>query len=842
MTEIALRNFLDSGKVSDALKILQECHENKNSHIGVELGKFFRTIFPSYPDLLLQIAYCAYDIKNYQLCYDTITTVKSMNLPAECLQTLSYNESMCIPEIADNYIHYCPEIVQKILNRPENAFPMITFTITTCKRYDLFEKTINSFLNCCTDLHKIDKWLCVDDNSSEEDRKKMQEKYPFFQFYFKSFAEKGHPQSMNIIKNTVKTPYIFHMEDDWKFICRKNYISKCIDVISQSDKIGQCLINKNYSETEKDFAIVGGILRYTNSGTRYYLHEHCATEKEYENFNKTYGVGPNCAYWKHFSFRPSLLKRHILEELGPYDEKISHFEQEYSDRYYRAGYVSTFLDGIYSLHIGRLTSERFDESKQNAYILNGEKQFSGKEEIVSKNAVKLNMKTYILNLDRRNDRWEAFSKHEDPKCLAYQRFSAIDGSKLSPNKQLQRIFEGNDYNMREGMVGCALSHIKMWIELVNSQYDFFCILEDDLEFVPNFREKFLHLYSNLPKDWHICFLGHHLWKKFKTADNFDKEALPTLCKKSARDSLEFSMGGTGGYLISKQGARGMLEIINQIGMTNGIDTMMQKSADILNVYYCTPHLIYSECWDPETDADTDIQKNYRSLNLEEKVDLTDYPERLKKNGIFNIDEALLIRNHRYLISCSETTHVCDGIKTFEEQKLEFPFDKTDRGKMEDFAEIITTVLNCDMENLLEFTVNFCMNNKYGIIFPHEKCSPQDLIAQYFIKFRNLKQAVLSNTPVVIVHVSRWRKTDPKVFQDLIDTLHKFNKNARIVTVNGLKNQVDEKYGKFIVKKQLDFPEKYHHDEWPDEKIYYDQRTFRYNLIPLMKSAIAELQF
>ena len=47
------------------------------------------------------------------------------------------------------------------------------FSITTCKRFDLFEKTINSFIQCCKDVLLIDKWLCIDDNSSDTDREKM---------------------------------------------------------------------------------------------------------------------------------------------------------------------------------------------------------------------------------------------------------------------------------------------------------------------------------------------------------------------------------------------------------------------------------------------------------------------------------------------------------------------------------------------------------------------------------------------------------------------------------------------------------------------------------------------
>ena len=52
--------------------------------------------------------------------------------------------------------------------------PNVIITFTTCKRFDLFQQTVNSILNHWLDVDKIDYWFCVDDNSNNEDRKKMQ--------------------------------------------------------------------------------------------------------------------------------------------------------------------------------------------------------------------------------------------------------------------------------------------------------------------------------------------------------------------------------------------------------------------------------------------------------------------------------------------------------------------------------------------------------------------------------------------------------------------------------------------------------------------------------------------
>ena len=55
----------------------------------------------------------------------------------------------------------------------------ITITTTTCKRLDLLKKTVNSFIECCKDLHLVKEWIVIDDNSSENDRIEMKNLYPF---------------------------------------------------------------------------------------------------------------------------------------------------------------------------------------------------------------------------------------------------------------------------------------------------------------------------------------------------------------------------------------------------------------------------------------------------------------------------------------------------------------------------------------------------------------------------------------------------------------------------------------------------------------------------------------
>lgn len=600
---------------STAINIVRYCRTQSLFDIGSNIGKKLSPLFPFSVALADEYGMCFYYNGKYTESFDVYNKIllTSKGLDERTFHNISFNAHFNIykPEITDRYISYNKEIVDLILNKPKSPSPRITFSITTCKRYDLFEKTMNSFLNCCEDISLIDEWLCMDDNSSVEDRNKMKVNYPFFTFVYKGNNEKGHSISMNMIVERIKTPYVFHCEDDWKFFVKKPYISECLEVINSSENVGQCLINKNYGETVESRNIIGGKFMTTSSGLRYYIHEYEPNQDKF--FSSKGQSGPNCAYWPHFSLRPSLIKRKVFDDIGRFSEAQGHFELEYANRYI-SRYISTFLDDIYCLHIGRLTSERYDSSKENAYNLNSVKQFEG---------VNANIKYLVLNLDRRNDRLVSFLKNlrETNPSLIVSRFSAVDGKSLKYNYQIGKLFVNNDYNWRRGIIGCALSHVLMWIELINSDYEAYCIFEDDATLVPDFKNKLLSAYAkkdSLLRGLDLLFFGSHFYDKYITKETFDKEKYPRLKRCSASTSLKASRGGTFGYLITKEGARKLLAFIDKTTFTNAVDTMMQKSADDLEIYYTCPFLASSECFTGETGTDTDIQRDYDSLLTHEE--------------------------------------------------------------------------------------------------------------------------------------------------------------------------------------------------------------------------------
>jgi len=335
-------------------------------------------------------------------------------------------------------------VVKTLSSSFDEKGPKVFFSITTCKRYDLFSQTMNSFLINCKDISLINYFFCVDDNSSHEDRKKMITNYPFLKYYLKKEDEKGHVASMNIIWNKLGelgAKYWIHLEDDWLFIKPCNYIKKSIDFLEgtgRKESIHQILFNKNYAETISNYDLVGGS-EINGHSADFILHI-----KDEPNLK-----GRNCAYWPHYSFRPSMCIVDTILKLGNYTSPNTFFEMDYANKYFNNGYKSAFFNEITCIHIGKLTSEK-SSSVANAYALNNVSQFSGGGDGVE--SQKIYMNKYPCNLIK---------------------------SKILVTK----LFKNNNFGSSKKIINDILHHINVWKQIVSNNCKYFIIMKDEgLEF------------------------------------------------------------------------------------------------------------------------------------------------------------------------------------------------------------------------------------------------------------------------------------------------------------------------------------------------------------------------
>jgi hypothetical protein len=132
--------------------------------------------------------------------------------------------------------------------------------------------------------------------------------------------------------------------------------------------------------------------------------------------------------------------------------------------------------------------------------------------------------TYVINLDRRPDRWAEFQKQETLKQFPkLQRFSAVDGSKLDVvnDKRISLHTRGNiankyrrsDYEINTaGAIGASLSHLTIWKQFLASDAAYCVVFEDDTLVRQEDLDLINQLSSKLPESgWDMWLLGTHRW-------------------------------------------------------------------------------------------------------------------------------------------------------------------------------------------------------------------------------------------------------------------------------------------------------------------------------------------
>jgi hypothetical protein len=410
----------------------------------------------------------------------------------------NYNDNhiKCINIVVNKMISlYDFNKINEIQKKLENKkYINVFFSITTCKRLDLFIKTMQSFLTCCKDIHLIDYFFCVDDNSSNEDRKNMLSNFPFIKYYFKTNEEKGHLTSMNIIwdkLNELKPKYWIHLEDDWCFIKPCNYVQKSIDFLKKynGDNIHQVLFNKNYGEVISCYNLVGGqkldddfILHIKDEDIKY---------------------GRNCAYWSHYSFRPSMCIVDTIIKLGNYNCSGTFFEGEYAKKYFQYGYRSAYYNEICCLHTGKLTSER-ESNKKNAYLLNNINQFGVQKNIgfyINKN-LSINLLKILVNY--------ALFNQNILKNISY----------LICKNDLKDTFKNLNINFKIIFYD-ENNELENNIKLLNIDFVYFInlnnIIENDLNIILKYTKSIVHSFdkSKIYGDKNITFFGNNSYKNIE---------------------------------------------------------------------------------------------------------------------------------------------------------------------------------------------------------------------------------------------------------------------------------------------------------------------------------------
>jgi GR25 family glycosyltransferase involved in LPS biosynthesis len=271
------------------------------------------------------------------------------------------------------------------------------------------------------------------------------------------------------------------------------------------------------------------------------------------------------------------------------------------------------------------------------------------------NHIPLKKYNYIINLDRRQDRWNAITNLiksspslSQEEFIRYRGFDAYDFqneiNRFSIHEHpIINDMKLNKKNLKIGELGCYLSHILLLKHIIEnddiSEDDLVSIYEDDFYLTENFEENYANFKSNLKnidlEKHNIDFLytGGRFWSQYipKQIDNNYFEKISDFDsiyyrKNLLANPIEWDRTTTS-YIIKKSVSKKVYNLLIKRFIDNckAIDHTYVSLYKDIKMYDYLPHLFWCQ-WNSK---DSDIQ-NSKLLYYDNHIDFL--PKLIKESN------------------------------------------------------------------------------------------------------------------------------------------------------------------------------------------------------------------
>lgn len=192
-------------------------------------------------------------------------------------------------------------------------------------------------------------------------------------------------------------------------------------------------------------------------------------------------------------------------------------------------------------------------------------------------------KIFIINLDKDNERLKKSYKQLNYYNIKnYERYPAIYGANLSKDKLNSYTTTIGKIIASKSMIGCGISHINIWKNIIKEKISKCLILEDDFILTDDFLNKFNNIINKAPVNYDIIFLTNNIIhnKNFKLYDineYFYKQLF---------------ISQTVGYIITLNGANKILKYINKVSYHIDFELCISSLLYNFNIISVNEPLVY----------------------------------------------------------------------------------------------------------------------------------------------------------------------------------------------------------------------------------------------------------
>ena len=263
---------------------------------------------------------------------------------------------------------------------------------------------------------------------------------------------------------------------------------------------------------------------------------------------------------------------------------------------------------------------------------------------------------YLINMDKDTERLEKVTKECKKFNINFERFNGVNPLKLS-KKELNKYVSKTCQNIcPNGIIGCGVSHMKIYEDALKNNYKNILVLEDDVYFDDELYEELNKAMTELPEDYDILYLGcfgicdkeqvynMDLNLLFHLYTNFLRKFKST-CKNECEKKLnnkykylhvpEFPLSAHG-LIISNKGCKKLLNLIEKLNYS--IDVNIALKTNELNIYTIKKRLIYQTWTDSKNSS---ISSNYLINNYNNDLPPFSYILNFYVIKIFNTNITVL---------------------------------------------------------------------------------------------------------------------------------------------------------------------------------------------------------
>ena len=160
------------------------------------------------------------------------------------------------------------------------------------------------------------------------------------------------------------------------------------------------------------------------------------------------------------------------------------------------------------------------------------------------------MNVFLINLDKETERLKFTDRQLKRSGVAYERIPAVYGKLLSEEEKTAtvnkfRCWCAYGQMLRDGEIGCGLSHYSIYRKMIEENLDAVCVLEDDVILEENFKEQLEYTLKSIDSAHpQVFLLSNH------TAETSDIQEI----RRSKGDMY------SEGYVINRAAAELLLKV------------------------------------------------------------------------------------------------------------------------------------------------------------------------------------------------------------------------------------------------------------------------------------------